>query len=119
MRKYQPSNGTEGDYFISEHCMQCLHCDPDPSGAKQCEILCATMCFNVTDKEYPKEWCYIDDKPTCTKWQKWDWGEDGDPDDPNNPKAPPVDDPNQLMLFSVADDILENHQVKTEVSACS
>jgi len=119
MDKYQPSNGTEGMSFIEDHCMQCLHCDPDPSGAKQCKILCATMCFNVNDKEYPNEWVYIDDKPTCTKWQKWDWGEDGDPDDPNNPKAPPVDDPNQLMLFSVSDDILENHQVKTEVSACS
>lgn len=119
MRKYQPSNGTEGIMFTEQHCMQCLHCDPDPEGAKQCEILCLSMGYDVKDKEYPKEWCYVDDKPTCTKWQKWDWGNDGDPDDPNNPKAPPVDDPNQLMLFSVADDILENHQVKTEVSACS
>jgi len=115
MRKYQPSNGSEGAMFTEKYCMNCLHCNPDPDGEKQCEILCRTMCYDVTDKEYPNEWVYIDDKPTCTKWHKLDWGNDGDPDDPNNPKAPIPEDPNQLMLFSIADDVLENHKVKAEI----
>lgn len=115
MKKYRPSNGTEGEYFMDKHCMNCLHCDPDPDGAKQCEILMRAMCYSVNDEEYPTEWTYIDDKPTCTKWQKWDWGNDGDPDDDNNPKSPIVYDPNQLMLFSITDEILENHELKKDV----
>ena len=119
MRKYQPSNGTEGSFFIEEYCMNCLHCDPDPSGKKQCEILCATMVYDIKDKEYPMEWIYDEnDSPCCTKWQKWDWGNDGEPDDDNNPKAPIPVAPNQLMLFSVADEILQNSDVKQESSAC-
>ncbi len=115
-RKYQPSNGCEGMWFTEEYCMQCLHCDPHPCGDKQCEILCATMVFDINDKEYPKEWVYDEnDNPICTKWQKWDWGNDGDPDDDNNPNKPPYEpqDPNQLMMFSIADDILENHKPTT------
>ena len=100
MKKFKPSNGTEGTSFIEDHCMQCIHCDPDSRGAKQCEILCATMVHDIKDKEYPKEWVYIDDKPTCTEWQKWDWKEQGDPDDPKNPNAPIQEDPQQLQLFS-------------------
>lgn len=111
--KYQPSNGTEGMGFIDMYCMNCLHCDPDPRSKKQCTILGATMVFSVDDEEYPEEWTYDDkNEPMCTNWQKWDWGNDGDPDDENNPKAPAPDVPdNQLMLFSIADEILQNHNV--------
>lgn len=80
-KKYQPSNATEGVGFIESHCMKCIHCDPDPEGEKQCEILMRTMVYSVNDKEYPNEWVYLDDKPTCTKWQKWDWEKDGPPDE--------------------------------------
>ncbi|MCB0739202.1 MAG: hypothetical protein KDC92_16955 [Bacteroidetes bacterium] len=76
-----------------------------------------SMCYSINDPEYPTEWVYVDNKPTCTKWVKWDWGNDGDPDDPDNPKVPLVDDPNQLVLFSVADDVLQYHDVKTKESA--
>ncbi len=38
--------------------MNCLHCDPDPNGAKQCMILCASMCYSPGDEKYPKEWVY-------------------------------------------------------------
>lgn len=116
---YEPSNGTEGMIFTDKFCMQCLHCDPDPEGEKQCEILCATMCFSKKDKEYPREWIYdAEGNPTCTKWQKWDWGNDGDPDDPDNPNKPPYEpnDPNQLMMFSVADEVLQNHKVEEVIS---
>lgn len=108
-RKYQPSNGTEGEYFTDQFCMQCIHCDPDPEGDKQCDILCATLCYNVKDPEYPEEWIYDkEDNPTCTAWVKWDWGNDGDPDDLDNPKAPIPEDPNQLCMPFILDEIGEN-----------
>ena len=101
MRPYRPSSGTEGMWFEEKFCMQCLHCDPNPDGAKQCDILCRAFCFDIGEEHYPNEWVYdVNDQPTCTNWQKWDWGNDGDPDDPDNPKAPPPPpDPNQLDLF--------------------
>ena len=104
LNKYQPSNGSEGDYFTDKYCMNCLHCDPDPKGSKQCEILMRTLIYHVSDPEYPNEWCYDEnDKPQCTSWQKWDWENDGDPDDPDNPKAPPLPPaPNQLGLFPLS-----------------
>lgn len=99
---YHPSNGSEGDWFCDKHCWKCIHCDPDPNGKKQCDILCATFWFSPKDPEYPKEWIYDDNgKPTCTSWVKWDWNNDGDPDDPDNPNAPPQPipyNPNQLLL---------------------
>jgi hypothetical protein len=98
---YCPSNGTEGMMFTEEYCMHCLHCDPDPNGKKQCELLLATLCFYPTDPEYPREWI-IDSlgKPKCTKYVNWNWRDDGDPDDPDNPKAPPPPTPlNQIDLF--------------------
>ena len=100
MKKYQPSNGSEGDWFCHKFCFNCIHCDPDPEGEKQCDILYRSLCYSVDEPEYPKEWCYDEDgKPHCTDWVKWDWGNDGDPDDPDNPKAPPIIDPDQLNLF--------------------
>ena len=105
-RKYQPSNGSEGDYFMSEFCMNCINCDPDPDGKKQCDILGRTLCLGVDDPNYPTEWIYNDnDEPTCTAWVKWDWGKDGDPDDPENPKAPIPEDPNQLCFPFIMDEI--------------
>lgn len=118
MKKYQPSNGTEGMIFTENFCEQCLHerwChfpDEDKDEDK-CEIWNNTMIYNINDKEYPEEWIYdSDDNPTCTKWQKWDWGNDND--DRKEPPKPPYEpqDPSQLMMFSIADDILENHKIK-------
>lgn len=113
-RSYEPSNGTEGMYFTDEFCMQCIHCDPDPDGEKQCDILLNTLCFSIGDPEYPEEWIYDeDDKPTCTSHVKHDWGNDGDPDDDDNPKAPPKPVPdNQLFLPFVANEIEKGAKVK-------
>jgi hypothetical protein len=95
--KYMPSNGTEGMSFEEDHCMQCINCDPNPSGKKQCKIWFSAI--NSWPQGIP-QWVYRDGKPTCTNFVKWDWGNDGDPDDPDNPKAPPPPpDPNQLNLF--------------------
>lgn len=105
MKKYRPSNGSEGDSFMSDYCYQCIHDNPDYNASSpRCEIMTATMCYDVNDPEYPPEWIYGDDgKPTCTKFVKWDWGNDGDPNDPNNPKAPIPEDPNQLVFPFILD----------------
>ena len=106
MKPYKPSNGTEGEYFMSEHCYQCIHDNPDPDKNPKCELLLASMCFDMNEKGYPKEWCYNEEgRPTCTKFNKWDWGNDGDPNDPDNPKAPIPDNPNQLCMPFIFDEI--------------
>lgn len=114
-KKYQPSNGTEGMYFMEKFCEQCIH-DHTPT-EKFCEIIALTMCLDINHKDYPDEWIYNEsNEPICTKWKKWDWGDDDDgfnepPDEPYEPN-----DPNQLMLFSITDDILKNHKVKKEIA---
>lgn len=105
-KRYRPSNGTEGEAFIDHFCMNCINCDPNPDGKKQCNILMRSMCYNVNDKEYPSEWTFDEmEYPTCTAWVKWDWGNDGDPDDPDNPKAPVPENPNQLCFPFILDEI--------------
>jgi hypothetical protein len=103
---YCPSNGTEGEAFVDEFCMNCLHCDPDPDGKKQCTILLATLCFYPNDPNYPQEWTHDAlGHPVCTKHVNWDWDKNGDPDDPDNPNKPPdPPDPNQLHLFPLHPD---------------
>lgn len=99
MKPYRPSNGTEGSYFESSHCLQCINSNPNPNGKKQCEIWHDVHEFDISNENYPKEWIYDQsNKPTCTAWKKWDWDNDGDPDDPENPKAPIPVDPNQLCF---------------------
>lgn len=99
-RLYQPSNGTEGEGFIDEFCMHCVHCNPDPEGKKQCNILMRSLAFSIGDPEYPTEWIYNDkDQPTCTAHKPWDWNKQGDPDDPKNPNYVQPEDPAQLKLF--------------------
>lgn len=74
-QKYQPSNGTEGEFFFSAWCAHCAH-DKSMRDGKHideceegeiCEIIGATMRFNVEDPEYPKEWVYgMDGQPMCS-----------------------------------------------------
>lgn len=118
MKPYRPSNGSEGEWFTDKFCMNCINCDPNPSGPKQCEILFRSLFYDIGDEKYPTEWIYGEDgKPTCTAHVKWDWGNDGDPDDPDNPKAPIPYNPNQLLLFSEMDEILDGHQVKEKIAS--
>ncbi len=117
MKKYQPSNGTEGAEFVEKHCMRCIHCDPDPDGEKQCLIWMRTLMHNVNDPEYPKEWIVNEQGvPTCTAHQPWDWGKDDDPDNPRNPppKPPPPVPDNQLMLFSDFDELIRLQELETQ-----
>lgn len=114
-KKYQPSNGTEGMFFIEKHCYNCIHgkyehtqrCEDNP-----CEILTNTMLHNVNDKEYPKEWIYNEyGEPTCTAWKKWDWGRDDDGNFIEPPEMPP-DNPAQLVMPFIFDE-LEIPKLKT------
>ena len=119
MKKYRPSNGTEGDAFMSSFCYQCIHDNPDYNAkSPRCEIMTLTMCLDLTDKDYPKEWCHGEDgKPTCTEFVKWDWGNDGDPNDPENPKAPIPEDPMQLcMPFGLIEEEKELEATGTELT---
>lgn len=105
-RPYQPSNGREGMWFTDKFCWQCIHCDPDPLGEKQCDILQRTLIFSIGDADYPKEWIYDEaNNPVCTDWVKWDWGRDGDPDDPN-----------QLVLPFDIIDILGSDIIQTKIA---
>lgn len=63
VRKYRPSNGTEGDIFMSAFCFQCKkHSDERP-----CPILGRVMGNGVDDANYPEEWQYDEcNDPTCT-----------------------------------------------------
>lgn len=107
MKLYRPSNGTEGEYFMAEHCYQCIHENPKADAKPKCEIITLVMCFDTKDKEYPKEWCYDENgDPTCTKFTKWDWGNDDDGQ--KLPPAPVPDDPNQLCMPFIIDEVNSN-----------
>ncbi|AMC34778.1 hypothetical protein [Janthinobacterium sp. B9-8] len=58
---YQPSNGTEGELFISDWCANC-----EQDKEHNCPILGKTMQYNIDDPEYPKEWVKTQSGPKCT-----------------------------------------------------
>lgn len=58
-KPYRPSNGTEGDIFMSRWCRRCTK---DSEVLKiYCPILNGALCG-----EQPKEWQYMNNKPLCT-----------------------------------------------------
>jgi hypothetical protein len=71
-KKYRPSNGSEGDWFMESFCIKCKHeyyLRTGKDNARQCKILDATMMLNIDNPQYPKEWTYDDnDNPICTKF---------------------------------------------------
>lgn len=101
VRKYQPSNGTEGDIFINQFCNRCCHekfIHTQNDNDKMCNIFSDSLIYNIKDEEYPKEWIYDNNGlPICTKFKKHDWfSEDGDLIEPDDIEEI---DPNQLELF--------------------
>jgi hypothetical protein len=70
---YQPSNGTEGEYFFDDWCRKCER-DKDMNGTKDdcgpddwCPIIAASMAYKVGDAKYPPEWRYdAEGYPECT-----------------------------------------------------
>ncbi len=115
---FRPSNGTEGIIFHDAFCGNCIHekfSHTQVHGDLQCEIMDNMILFEIKEEGYPVELVFSDDGwPICTNWKKWDWGNDDD--GWNDPPEPPYEpqDPNQLMLFSISDDVLQNHEIKKE-----
>lgn len=92
---YRPSNGTEGMYFTDEFCDRCIF----EAGDKMCDLLTRSLFWDIGDPDYPSEWVYVNEKPTCTRFI-----ERGDGDE--DPQPPIPEDPNQLCLPFVLDEIL-------------
>lgn len=62
---YRPSNGTEGMIFMEKFCDKCKKNNTGDG----CKILADSLCFEVNEPEYPKEWVYDENnKPTCTSF---------------------------------------------------
>ena len=69
IEKYQPCNGTEGCWFIGEWCDKCIKFPHSSDARNQCGIFLRTICYDVTDKEYPEEWQRTEDGPICTAFK--------------------------------------------------
>lgn len=55
---YRPSNGTEGEIFMSNWCERCKKDAAhrrDPDAGKGCRIIVYMMGFHIGDKEYPRQ----------------------------------------------------------------
>jgi hypothetical protein len=61
---YMPSNGTEGEWFMDQFCYRCQKDTINRGGFTQCSILGRSFLG-----EQPKQWVYVDDKPTCTSFK--------------------------------------------------
>lgn len=72
LRLFRPSNGTHGDCFMSGYCYKCVKWPHDPDAKNQCMIFLRTQVYDIEDKEYPREWRYVDDEPTCTAFKDRD-----------------------------------------------
>lgn len=69
IKKYRPSNGTEGLGFMSRFCEQCSR-DDGGIGEVVCEIIGDTMCYDVDEPEYPAAWTYDSNgAPCCTEFR--------------------------------------------------
>jgi len=65
MKPYLPSNGTEGEIFISKWCEKCTKDTSLRNGSKFCIILTKTMMEGNV-----KQWIYNDkNEPICTAFK--------------------------------------------------
>lgn len=71
VKKYQPSNGTEGEAFIDHWCGRCARDNFNPgTGQGGCPILAYSLALDLSDPEYPAQWQYGDDgQPKCTAFE--------------------------------------------------
>ena len=115
MKKYCPSNGSEGEEFITHFCYNCIHGKYEHTGDlndKPCDILSRSFAFDINHKDYPTEWTYDENgKPTCTAWIKWNWARDDDGNWIDPPETPP-DNPNQLVMPFIFDELEINQLQK-------
>jgi len=64
-KPYYPSNGTEGMVFVE---MWCVKCKRDPASRNIKSRTSCSILMNSIFIGQPKQWVYIDDKPTCTSF---------------------------------------------------
>ena len=65
---YRPSNGTEGEIFMSAWCAKCVRDRPQRGGNPfdGCEIITLTMAFDIDHPSYPEAWVQDDEgTPSC------------------------------------------------------
>ena len=61
LKRYRPSNGTEGMIFAAQFCDRCVH-----DINEDCAIFARSLAFGVDHPEYPVEWIEDDRGPLCT-----------------------------------------------------
>ena len=54
---------------MSYYCYQCSKFPESPDAKKQCNIFLRTQMHDTDEPEYPREWRYVDGKPTCTAFK--------------------------------------------------
>jgi hypothetical protein len=85
LHPYRPSNGTEGEIFMSAWCARCMRDQARREGDAfaGCEIITLTMAFEIDDPSYPQAWVQDDDgAPSCLEFEAEDEG-----DQPLDPRA--------------------------------
>jgi hypothetical protein len=99
MKPYEPSNGTEGEMFMEKHCYHCkneLFIHTSNESHHKCDILTRALAWAKNEPEYPTEWVYKENQPTCTTFVKHEWfNESGELQEYEEP----INDPDQLKLF--------------------
>jgi hypothetical protein len=98
-RPYEPSNGTEGEWFMEQFCYRCKHelfIHTANHAHHKCDILNRALTHTHKEPDYPKEWVYEGTKPICTAHVAHKWfNEQGELQEYEEP----FEDPNQLKLF--------------------
>lgn len=72
IRLFRPSNGTDGELFHCDFCYRCVKFPIDAHAKHQCGIFLSSMAFDIDSKNYPREWRYVDDVPTCIAFRPRD-----------------------------------------------
>jgi hypothetical protein len=124
VRRWMPSNGTEGMIFMEHFCSECIHerwMHHQNEDKGKCEILSNSMlhdrpCWDKDLKFDGWEWFCNEDLTgwKCNQHKPFDWGNDRD--GWNEPPEIIPDDPNQLILFSF-DEKLDD-LIKQEKEEC-
>ncbi|WP_278983242.1 hypothetical protein [Sphingobium yanoikuyae] len=71
LHAYRPSNGTEGEIFMSQWCAKCTldRGRREGDAFDGCEIIDLTMAYDIDDPSYPDAWVRDDDgTPHCLKF---------------------------------------------------
>lgn len=65
---YEPSNATCFEIFSSKFCDKCKKNPKSEEAKNQCMILGRMLFMKKSDKGYPKQLIYKDEKPVCTSF---------------------------------------------------